>query len=146
MNAQKRKIVTTTTTKAAATSLSLSMDLNDADAVNIHGVRACISIEPENQDANANGTWALYCIPGGVIQDSDIPATIGTLGSEDSAPYLWGVGCWVASNQGPYNHEFAPKTSRNCQKGARLLLRVTFDGVSAGNCRINAVITGFTTS
>jgi len=146
LNTNKRRVETTTDQKGAASNQTLILDLDDADAVNVHGMRCCASIEPENADANANGTWAVYCLPGGVIQSADLPINIGGLGNEDSAPYLWGIGCWVASNQGPYNMEFTPKTSRNCQKGARILFRVTFDGVSAGLCRCNMIITAFTTS
>ena len=146
MNTNKRRIETTTGQKGAGGNLGLSMDLDDADAVNVHGVIAGIAIEPENGGANANGTWALYCLPGGVIQDADLPNAIGALGNEDSAPYLWGVGVWVASNESSYNMEYRPKTSRNCQKGARLFLRVTTDGVSAGMVRINMLLSAFTTS
>ena len=146
MNTNKRRVETITNQNAAASQLNLSMALDDADAVNVHGILACLSLEPENADANANGSWALYCIPGGVIQNSDLPSTIGGLGNEDSAPYLWGLGCWVASNQGPFNLQYRPKTSRNCQKGARILLRITFDGVSAGLVRANLVLSAFTTS
>jgi len=144
---QKRRVETTTTTATATQNRTLTMDLDDADAVNVHGFRMCLSLEPENADANANGTWAVYCLPGGTIQNADLPLTIGALGNEDSAPYLWGLGCWVASNQGPLNAlEFAPKTSRNCQKGARIVLVVTFDGVSAGAVRSNMIMTCFTSS
>jgi len=122
------------------------MDLDDADAVNFHGLRYCVSIEPEVGDANANGFWAVWCLPGGIIQLADLPNTFGEIGNEDSAPYLWGVGCWTASNQSTFSEVFAPKTSRNCQKGARIVARTLISGVSSGNVRINAILTGFTTS
>ncbi len=146
MNTNKRRIETTTDQKAAGAQKTLSLSLDDADAVNVHGVICSMACEPENGGANANGTWALYCIPGGVIQDADLPLNIGSLGNEDSAPYLWGVGVWVASNESTWIHEYRPKTSRNCQKGARIVLRVTFDGVSAGLVRVNMLMSLFTTS
>ena len=145
MNAQKRRVVTGTDNVGVGTHL-LDMDFIDSDVVNAHGFRFCASIEPENADANANGYWAVWCLPGGVIQNSDLPTTGGSLGNEDSAPYLWGIGCWTASNQAPYHFEFTPKTSRTCQKGSRVVLRIIKDGVSAGNVRINSLITGFTSS
>ena len=146
MNSQKRRIVTDTDAGGIG-AVDLTLDLDDADAVNVHGMRFCASIEPENTDANANGFWAVWCLPSGVIQTADLPISLSALGNEtDGAAYLWGVGCWTASNQAPYHFEFAPKTSRNCQKGARLIFRIKKDGVSAGNVRINALMTGFTTS
>ena len=145
MNAQKRRIETTTDSSGIG-SQTLDMDMDDADVVNAHGFRFCGSIEPENADANANGAWAVWCLPGGVIQNADLPTSLSLLGNEDSAPYLWGCGCWTASNQAPYHYEFVPKTSRNCQKGSRLVMRIMKDGISAGNVRLNMLITGFTSS
>jgi len=145
MNTNKRRVETTTNSTGVG-NVTLDLPLDDSDAVNLHGLRCCGSIEPEDGGANANGVWAVWCLPGGVIQNADLPLSIGGLGSEDSAPYLWGLGCWVASNESTYNFEFAPKTSRNCQKGARIVFRIIKDGVSAGNVRVNMIITGFTTS
>ncbi len=105
----------------------------------------CFSIEPENADANSNGFWVVYCLPAGVIDvASDLPNSFAQLDNEDFLPYVWGVGCWTASNQAPFHFEFAPSTSRNCQKGARIVGRITQEGISAGNARVNATLTGFT--
>ncbi len=121
--------------------------LDEGPSVNIHGIHLCFSIEPENADANANGFWILYCLPAGVITNStDLPANFADLDNEDFLPYVWGVGCWTASNQAPFHYEFAPRTSRTCQKGARILSIVNVSGVSAGLVRINQTITGFTTN
>jgi len=122
----------------------IDMDFPFGTAVNIHGFRALVSIEPENADANANGFIAIYVLPGGTIQNSDLPLTFGALGDEDVAPYLWGVAPWTASNQSPFNWEFAPKTSRNMQRGGRVVLVLRIEGVSAGGVRHNTVLTCFT--
>ncbi len=117
---------------------------NETDAVNFHGMHYCFSIEPENADANANGFWVVYCLPGDVISSSDLPQSFAQLDNEDFLPYVWGVGCWTASNQAPFHYEFAPSTSRNCQKQARILCVVAITGISAGLARVNQTITGFT--
>jgi len=122
----------------------IELAFNETDAVNFHGMHYCFSIEPENADANANGFWIVYCLPAEVLQAADFPQTFANLDNENFLPYVWGVGCWTASNQAPFHYEFAPSTSRNCQKGARILCSIHVEGVSAGNVRINQTMTGFT--
>ena len=124
--------------------MDAQIEFDETDAVNFHGLHYCFSIEPENQDANANGFWIIYCLPAGVIQSADLPQGFTSLDNEDFLPYVWGVGCWTASNQAPFHYEFAPSTSRNCQKGARILASIHVEGVSAGLVRINQTMTGFT--
>ena len=122
--------------------------LNESNAVNVHGLRYCGSIEPENADANANGFWILYCFPADVINTTNtaLPTDWSTFDDEDFLPYVWGVGCWTASNQAPYHFEFAPRTSRTCQREARIVGMIVKTGISAGAVRINQTITCFTNS
>ena len=145
MKTQRRRLDATTNATGLNTQPTVELDLDETDAVNFHGMHYCFSIEPENQDANANGFWILYCLPAQVIQLADLPQGWADLDNEDFLPYVWGVGCWTASNQAPFHYEFAPSTSRNCQKGARILGLVSIEGVSAGNVRVNQTLTGFTT-
>ena len=122
-----------------------TINLTEGPSVNFHGLHYCFSIEPENGDANANGFWVLYCLPAGVISvTADLPSSFADLDNEDFLPYVWGVGCWTASNQAPFHYEFAPRTSRTCQNGARIHAQVVVTGVSAGQVRINQTMTGFT--
>ena len=148
MNSNRRRISTRTNAVATLNNIGvndLQIDLDETNVTNLHGLRYCFSIEPEVADANANGWWAVFCLPAGVIQNSDLPTTIGTLGDEDKwSPYLWGLGCWTASNQAPYHGEFNPMTSRNCQKGARVIAYVIYEGISSGAVRTIQTLTGFT--
>ena len=94
--------------------------------------------------ANANGTWYVMCLPQGIIQPADLPNTLGTLVNDnDVAKYIWGFGCWTASNEAPFHYEFAPKSSRNCVKGARVFATVVLHGVSAGNVRVISTMSLF---
>ena len=121
------------------------LDLDETNATNVHGLRYCFSIEPENQDANANGWWVVFCLPSGVPAVGTLPATIGIIGDDtDWSPYLWGLGCWTASNQAPYHGEFNPSTSRNCQRNAQIVAYVVKEGISAGAVRIIQTLTCFT--
>jgi len=148
MQAQRRRLTFDTDANSTLNSSvadHTSLELNETDAVNVHGYRFCGSIEPENADANANGFWAVFCLPAGVLSiTSDLPNSEGEFNSEDTNAYLWGCGCWTASNQAPYHFEFTPSTSRNCQKGARIVGYVTKLGISAGAVRINLISTCFT--
>ena len=146
MNAQRRRVAADSDALGVTVSY-LDIDQDEADVANVHGVSACFSLEPENADANANGFWVLWCLPGpSVIQNSDLPHTIGQLGDQKYAPYIWGMGCWTASNQAPFHYEFRPKTSRNCQKDARIKLQIENLGVSAGLVRVIRTMTLFQSS
>jgi len=151
MNPQRRLIDGSTVSISALNDpdgAALTLEFDEADAVNVHGLHWCLSIEPENADANANGFAIIYCFPAGIIDESNsnLPASFNDLDSKLFNPYVWGITCWTASNQAPYHYEFAPRTSRTCQRGARIVSAVVLTGVSAGAVRINQIITGFTTS
>ena len=103
-----------------------------------------VAIEPQDGGANANGFIGVYVLPGGVIQNTDLPQSAGAFGNEDFAPYLWGLTPWVASNEAPFLWEFAPKSTRNIQRGGRIVLDVAILGVSAGLVRLNTAQTMFT--
>jgi len=143
MKTQRRRLDAQSDQLALNTIGTVQITQDETDAANMHGLHWCFSIEPENGDANANGFWILYCLPAGVINQADLPNGFAELDNEDFLPYVWGVGCWTASNQAPFHYDFAPQTSRNCQKGARLLANVSVEGVSAGLVRVNQTITCF---
>ena len=149
MNSNRRLIQQSTQANSTLNSNSvdnITLTLDESDRVNVHGLRCCGSIEPENADANANGFWLALCLPGGVIASADLPSSYTDLDDEDFNAYVWGIGCWTASNQAPYHFEFAPSTSRNCQKGARIRFYICKSGISAGAVRINMLLSCFTTS
>jgi len=125
--------------------LFIDMAFEKGQVVNLHGFRAEFIMEPEDADANANGAWAVWVLPGGIIQNGDLPQTSGQIGDEDHAPYLWGTGVWAGSNQTPSHTLFAPKSTRNIQAGGRVVLEIIASGVSAGQVRQRSVLTGFTT-
>ena len=149
MNTQRRRLDANTDQKTVGGQAQVTIEQNETDAANMHGMHYCFSIEPENGDANANGFWIVYCLPAGVIDQAvgtDLPSSFSDLDNEDFLPYVWGVGCWTASNQAPFHYEFAPRTSRNCQKGARIVGVVSVSGISAGLVRINSTMTCFQSS
>jgi len=144
MKTQRRRLDAQSNIAGIGSVKNVEIVLDETDAVNFHGCHYCFSLEPENADANANGFWALYCLPAGLIDTLTLPDTFAELRDESFLPYVWGVGCWTASNQAPFHYEFAPQTSRNCQKGARIHGQIVTIGISAGNVRVNQTLTGFT--
>ena len=118
----------------------------ESPAVNFHGLRVDINIEPEAQEANANGYWIVYMFPGDVITTGDLPTSFSQLDDEDIQGYVWGIGAWMASNNTPYMHTFAPKTTRNIPRRGRIVVQVRVVGILPvlTNARINTIITGFT--
>ena len=124
----------------------VDMAFDKGQSFNIHGFRYNLALEPEAGDANANGIVAIYVLPGGTIQNSDLPVAFGTFGDEDIAPYLWGMMPWVASNEATYTWEFAPKTSRNMQAGGRIVADLRIEGLTAGNIRHLQTMTCFTSA
>ena len=145
MTKNKRRIETTQSNPGISTNF-IDINFDDGTAINIHGYRAECAIEPEIGDSNATGFWAVWVLPGGVIQNSDLPATLGALGDEKHAPYLWGAGVWAASNQTPWNMPaFAPKTSRNMQRGGRIVFEIVVTGITSGNVSLDTFQTCFTT-
>ena len=76
----------------------IDLEFLDDTVVNVHGYRAEVAIEPQDADANANGIMIVWVLPGGVIQNADLPINYGQAGDEDFAPYLWGFHPFTASN------------------------------------------------
>ena len=145
MATNKRRMEVSTGTPGPASNNFIDVALENDTVVNVHGYRCMFAIEPQDGGANANGIWAVWVLPGGVIQNADLPTTYGAFGNEDFAPYLWGYGPFIASNETPQIVEFAPKTSRNIQRGGRIVLQVFIAGISAGLARLNTTQTFFTT-
>ncbi len=141
---QRKRIHAATGTAAVNVATTLVATVDETNAVNIHGMIADFSIEPENADANANGTWALTCLP---RVTTAVPAIgISALETEGDNPVIIACGVWAASNQTPFNKTLVIKTSRNCQAGTRLVLSIRNEGVSAGIVRHIRTLCYFTSS
>jgi len=142
---QRSRVHVESSNTAVSTNEQILYTVDETNGVNIHGLRIGFIAEPENVDANAWGMWVLWCIPDPVSAVPSITTTV--LEAEGSNPYIWAMGVWAASNQTPYClPETNLGTTRNCQKGARIVLDIRREGVSAGNVRITGFIRCFTSS
>jgi len=142
MAKSRRRIEVSTSTPGISNNFIDLEFVNDA-MVNLHGYRAHAVLEPQDADANANGIWAVWVLPGKTIQNADLPVGFGDFGDEDRAVYMWGIGTFAATNQTPGIIEFAPGTTRNMARDSRIVLQIFIQGVSAGLVRLNTVQTGF---
>ena len=142
---QRRRFVTDSDASTSGRYV-LSWQQDESDVVNVHGMHCTIDLEPENAGANSNGGWAMFVLPGDVIQGTDLPATMIAQGTEDWNSYIWGTGTYTCSNESPQHIEFSPNTSRNIPAGGRIVLAIYVDGLSAGNIRVNRMFTFFTSS
>ena len=140
-----RRLEVTSSAPGPASNNFIDLEFTDDAMVNLHGYIAQFAIEPQDADANANGIWAVWVLPGDVIQNSDLPTNYGEFGNEDRTQYMWGYGPFTASNQTPFHMNFAPKGTRNMARGSRVVLQIFIQGLSAGLARLNTTQSGFVT-
>ncbi len=141
---QRRRVHSLSDTNTVTNDHILIATIDESNGVNAHGLRASFITEPEVADANANGNWAIWCIPD---EASLVPNTnTSALEAEDSNAFMWATGVYASSNQTPSHCDIELGTSRNCQRGARIVLVVTRGGVTTGSVRIRSVMTYFTKS
>ena len=133
----KRTFLNDTTVTAVDTQKSVSYVIT-ADKVNCSNIWYSFSIEPENADANANGTWVLYstwAMAAGITWDD------AKMNDEEEAGQVIAAGVWGATNQTPLNiNASVGKVSRNIRKGCHLSLAVYTKGISAGNVSLRMMI------
>ncbi len=137
---QRKRVHIQTSVVVSTARVQLLATVDETNGVNFHNVHFGYAVEPQNADANANGTWALFCIPDAV---SAVPSTaVSALELEGSNPFLWALGVWTASNQTPYTSgDFVIRSSRNCPRNGRLIMIVDVEGISAGDSRILSYLT-----
>ncbi len=132
---RKRMHANSSTAAAAANSTNLIATIDESNGVNAHNIHLSFTCEPDSTDANGAGQWWLLCMPD---EASAVPAcSIAVLENEQSNAFLWAAGTWAASNQTPFcSGDITFNTSRNCQNGARLVLGVFVEGLTAGIVRV----------
>ncbi len=137
---QSKSIAAATSTAGVGVQRSISIGPDPAirRAVNYHNLWWSAAIEPENADANANGTWVLWTKRD--ITAADITWSIANLDSETSINMVIACGVWQASNQTPFNFSSQLKSSRNLLPNELIVLSVRVEGISAGNARILELI------
>jgi len=114
----------------ANTPAILEAPTDPREEVNFHNIWGSVSVEPQDTDANAQGTWALML----VRENATIPTLTDVItNNETNNAIIIACAVWSASNQSPYNSgPINPKTSRTLQAGDRLVLLSQVTGITAG--------------
>ena len=137
---RKRVHISSTLKAGIGSTTDLIATIDESNGVNAHNVHIHITCEPDSTAANAAGQWVLYCLPDEV---STVPSSaVAILEAEGANAFIWASGLWIASNETPWT--LPPqdlRTSRNCQNGARLVLAVHVEGITAGSTRIVRMLT-----
>ena len=133
----KRTFIQDTTLTGAGVSNEVEYDVT-SDKVNCSNIWFSLSLEPENQDANAQGSWILYATQ---TRDTGITFDDTHLNDEPEAETIIAAGVWGATNQMPFNlTQSAGKVSRNIRGQCRLALQVYQTGISAGATSMRAML------
>jgi len=113
---------------------SLVIENTGLSKLNFHGIRMTgrINLDPaEGTNQFASGFATLMCIPNDQIV---IPTLLTEADINDSNSFIIAIEAWQcvigSSNQGTgysstYDFKFAPKTSRSCMRGGKLVSQVT---------------------
>ncbi len=133
----KRSFINDTTLTGAGVFNEVVYNIT-VDKVNCFNIWGSISIEPENADANAQGSWILYATK---TRDSGITWNDTQLNDEPEAETIIAAGVWGATNQTPFNHTFsAGSVSRNIRGQCLLALQVFQTGISAGASSVRMML------
>jgi len=112
------------------TGASITVSTDPREEVNFHNIIGYVSVEPQDTDANAQGTWALR-----IIRENQTPATLTdvVVNGETHNQSIIAIGIWSCSNQSPFNSGIIRiKTSRTLQPGDILQLVSVVTGITAG--------------
>ncbi len=131
---------------------TLVIENNDDFRVNFHGIRYKGRILVDNTSANIfqNGYIALLCVPNDFIPTTGIfdIATMRDMNEMIIAIEPWSMfSNLINGSKGygtVYDFDIAPKTSRTCSMGGKIVGQVTNEGL--GNVVVNALLSTFSTT
>ena len=130
---QAKRIVVNEANAPAGSGVSavLSVPLEPREAVNFHNIWASCSIEPQDSNANCQGTWVLFYLrdpTSGLKNWTDSLINLETFNA-----FIIACGVFSASNESPYTQSNVhPLTSRTLEAGGRLVMSATITGITAG--------------
>ena len=144
MQAKRINVNETNDGAGSSTSAILQVPSDPREEVNFHNIWGGVSVEPQNADANAQGTWVLYVLrdpAAGLVDFTDAFVNLETLNA-----LIIACGVYSASNQSPFTGQpIQIKTSRTLEAGARLILTSTITGITAGLASNRVMLCAHTT-
>ena len=144
MQAKRIQVNESNDSAGLSTTVFLQAPLEPREEINFHNIWGSVSVEPQDADANAQGTWVLYYVPDpakGLLNWTD-----ALINLENENVFIIACGVWSASNQSPYNSgPIHPETSRTLPAGGRLVLGSTVTGITAGLASNRVMLCAHTT-
>jgi len=128
------------------------IEVTDNIEENFHGIRFSGRLQVDNDVAGfSSGFITLMCIPNDQIA---IPAIHSEADLNDSNSFIIAVIPWQATLQSTANDrygackdwDFAPKTSRNCMKGGKIVGQVTVNTGSVESIILTSLLSLFRTT
>ncbi len=112
------------------TTITFTVATDPRREVNFHNIKFSVSVEPQDTDANAQGTWIL----GVNRENATLPTFTDPLfNGESHNATIIASGIWSASNQTPFNSgTMEVKSSRTLQPGDQLYLQSVVTGITVG--------------
>ncbi len=105
---------------------------------NYHNIWWGMAVEPQDADANANGSWILWQKSN--TNDTDTIWSDTNINSDNFNMQIIACGVWTASNQSPFNFSSQLKSSRNFVANQELVFTVRQEGISAGLSRVRTIL------
>ena len=142
MQAKRININESNNGAGANTSAKLIVPTDPREEVNFHNIWGSVTVEPQDADANAQGTWVLYILRENMVDTSFVDININ---NETNNAYIIACGVWSASNQSPFTISVHPETSRTLRPGDSLQLQSTVTGITAGLASNRVMLCAHTT-
>ncbi len=125
------------------TAAALLVPTDPREEVNFHNIWGSVTVEPQDANANAQGTWVLYILTKNVQDASFVDVNID---NQEYNQYIIACGVWGASNEHPYNSgPIHPSTSRTLGPGDQLRLQSVVTGITAGLASNRVMLCAHTT-
>ncbi len=137
MQAKRIQVNENNVTAGGQVNVSLETPVDPREETNFHNIWGSVSVEPQNGDANAQGTWALLLMREGATTPT---LTDVVVNGEVNNAIIVACGVWSASNQSPYNTSFHPATSRTLQAGDKMTLICIVTGITVGSASTRVML------
>jgi len=114
-----------------------------AEPCNVHGLIIDLWVGQQVVTFHDFGYWAVTILP---RTTTSVPVlNTSNVNQEKDSAVMWMLGTWMVVDTDRAHIGGAPRTSRNCNRGARMFISIANSSVSAGSVRAHGVATWFET-
>ncbi len=143
MQAKRIQVLEGNSPAGGSTTVLLAVPTDPREEVNFHNIWGSVTVEPQDTDANCQGTWVLYILR---ANSTAVSATDANINNEIFNSVIIACGVFSASNQSPFTSEpIHPSTSRTLMPGDSLALVSTVTGLTAGLASNRVMLCAHTT-